>query len=73
MEQVARFCAAPDGVRIGWSSIGRGGPIVKAAHWMTHLEHDLCSPVWRPWVEAMSAGHRLVRYDQRGCGLSAAT
>lgn len=70
MEQVLRFCTAPDGVRIAWSSIGHGTPIVKAAHWMTHLEHDLRSPVWRPWVDALSAGHRLVRYDQRGCGLS---
>ena len=70
MEQTVRFCTAPDGVRIAWSSLGRGPAIVKTAHWMTHLEHDLRSPVWRPWVQAFSTGHRLVRYDQRGSGLS---
>ena len=43
---------------------------MKAANWLTHLEFDWRSPVWRHWVEALGSSHRLVRYDQRGCGLS---
>jgi pimeloyl-ACP methyl ester carboxylesterase len=37
---------------------------------MTNLENDLTSPVWRPWIEQMSAGRSLLRYDVRGFGLS---
>ena len=35
-----------------------------------HLERDWTSPVWRHWVEFLSQEHTLVRYDERGCGLS---
>jgi len=37
---------------------------------MTHLEYERESPVWRHWVRELSRGHTLVRYDERGCGLS---
>ena len=37
---------------------------------MTHLEFDWKSPVWRHWLEELGRGHTLVRYDERGCGLS---
>ena len=37
---------------------------------MTHLEYDRHSPVWRHWVRELSRGHTLIRYDERGCGLS---
>jgi len=43
---------------------------VKAGNWMTHLEFDRQSPVWRHWVRELSRGQTLVRYDERGCGLS---
>lgn len=70
LNQVIRFCQARDGVRIAYSTIGSGPPLVKAAHFLTHLEHDLRTPVWRPWLEELSDQHTLVRYDARGCGLS---
>lgn len=50
--------------------MGSGPPLIKAAHFLTHLEHDLRTPVWRPWLEELSQHHTLVRYDARGCGLS---
>lgn len=65
-----RFCRGDDGVRIAYAVTGSGPPLVKAANWMTHLGYDAASPVWRHWLSALSAGHRLVRYDERGCGLS---
>jgi pimeloyl-ACP methyl ester carboxylesterase/tRNA A-37 threonylcarbamoyl transferase component Bud32 len=69
-EQQIRFCTASDGVRIAYATIGRGPPLVKAANWLSHLEFDSKSPVWRPWIRALSRDHMFVRYDERGCGLS---
>jgi pimeloyl-ACP methyl ester carboxylesterase/DNA-binding CsgD family transcriptional regulator len=64
------FCTASDGRRLAYGVHGRGPPLVKAANWMTHLEHDWRSPVWRHWLEALGEHHTVVRYDERGCGLS---
>src|SRR4249920_3292753 len=64
------FCTAPDGVRLAYAVHGQGPPIVKAANWLTHLEHDWQSPVWRHWLGGVGAHHTVVRYDERGCGLS---
>jgi hypothetical protein len=49
------FCTAADGLGLAYGVHGNGPPIVKAANWMTHLEHDWQSPVWRHWLEAPSA------------------
>jgi len=68
--QKIRFCTAPDGIRIAIATIGSGPPLVRAAHWLSHVEHDLDSPVWRPWLLELSRHHTYIRYDQRGCGLS---
>ena len=70
MEQQIRFCGTEDGVRIAYATIGSGPPLVKVANWLSHLEFDWHSPVWRHWWEALAAGRCLVRYDERGCGLS---
>jgi pimeloyl-ACP methyl ester carboxylesterase len=70
VQQEIRFCTAPDGVRLAWTSDGRGPPMVKVANWLTHLEYDWESPVWRYWLEGLGQSHSLVRYDERGCGLS---
>jgi len=66
------FCQAHDGVRIAYAKSGDLGapPLVKPANWLTHLEFDWDSPVWRHWLAEMGRGHTLVRYDARGCGLS---
>ena len=70
LRQDVRFCSAADGTRIAVASIGAGPPLVRASHWLSHVEHDLESPVWRPWLRELSRRHTYVRYDQRGCGLS---
>jgi pimeloyl-ACP methyl ester carboxylesterase/DNA-binding winged helix-turn-helix (wHTH) protein len=69
-EQDIRFCAASDGVRLAYATMGDGPPLVKAANWLSHLVHDRESTVWRHWLAELSARYRLVRYDERGCGLS---
>ena len=70
LEQRIRFCTAPDGVRIAYATSGTGPPLVKPANWITHLEYDWESPVWRHWLRELSRDHTLLRYDERGCGLS---
>jgi len=70
LRQQLRFCTAPDGTRIATAAIGSGPPLLRAAHWLSHVEHDLNSPVWRPWLAELSSHHTYIRYDQRGCGLS---
>ncbi|HEX6516550.1 MAG TPA: alpha/beta fold hydrolase [Nocardioidaceae bacterium] len=70
LEQQIRFCGTRDGVTLAYACSGSGPPLVKAANWMTHVDHDWNSAVWRHWLVALSRHHRLVRYDERGCGLS---
>ena len=70
MEQEIRFCTSPDGTTIAWAKHGSGPPLVKAGNWLTHLEFDWQSPVWRHWMEGLGERHTLIRYDERGCGLS---
>ncbi|MGL6159450.1 MAG: alpha/beta fold hydrolase [Microbulbifer sp.] len=68
--QEVRFCTANDGVRIAYASVGEGPPIIKAANWLTHIEHDWEAPIWSPLFRNLAADHRFVRYDERGNGLS---
>lgn len=70
MEQTIRFCTTEDGIRIAYATIGSGLPIVRPGHWLTHLEHDLKSPVFSHFVRGLSEQHQFVRYDPRGTGLS---
>ena len=70
LRQQIRFVKATDGVQLAWAQSGRGPTLVKAANWLTHLEYELRSPVWRHWLEFLSKNFRLVRYDERGCGMS---
>ena len=65
-----RYLRASDGVRLAWAESGSGPTLVKAATWLTHLEHDVESPVWHHWTSFLSEHFRYVRYDERGCGMS---
>lgn len=64
------FCGTVDGVRLAYAVSGSGPPLVKTSNWLTHVDHDWTSPVWNHWWQALSARHTLVRYDERGTGLS---
>lgn len=70
LRQDIRFCTSFDGTRIAYSSVGDGPPLAKAANWLSHIEHEWDSPVWKHWIHAIAQRHRLVRWDERGCGLS---
>jgi DNA-binding winged helix-turn-helix (wHTH) protein/pimeloyl-ACP methyl ester carboxylesterase len=68
--QEVHFCTAADGVRIAYALAGQGQPLVKAANWLNHLEYDWQSPIWSHLLHALAAEHQLIRYDERGNGLS---
>jgi pimeloyl-ACP methyl ester carboxylesterase/AraC-like DNA-binding protein len=69
-KQLVRYCNAHDGTRLAFSAVGEGPPLVKAANWLNHLQNDWKSPVWRHWLQHLTSGHCLVRYDERGTGMS---
>lgn len=68
--QRVRFCRSADGTDIALATSGNGYPLVRAGHWLTHLEHDWHSPIWRPLLNELNRHFRVTRYDQRGNGLS---
>ena len=69
-QQQIKFCKTTDGVKLAYASAGSGPPLVKAAHWLTHVQFDPDSPVWHPWIREFSKHHQYIRYDERGFGLS---
>ncbi len=67
--QDVRFAKSKDGVSLAWTAIGDGPVLVKAPNWISHLELD-----WRTinggWLADLARQYRLIRFDQRGNGLS---
>lgn len=70
MAQSVRYLKTRDGVRLAWATLGKGVALVKTGNWLSHLNYDLESPVWRHWIEFFSNNYRFIRYDERGCGMS---
>ena len=68
--QRVAYCRSRDGTGIAYAVSGDGYPVLRAGHWLTHLEHDWNSPIWRPILDMLDSKHKVVRYDQRGNGLS---
>ncbi|MFZ3584445.1 alpha/beta fold hydrolase [Loktanella sp. DJP18] len=69
-EQRIGFCNVRDGTKIAFATVGQGPPLVKAANWLTHIEHDWNTPIWGACFAEIARGRTFVRYDERGCGLS---
>jgi pimeloyl-ACP methyl ester carboxylesterase/DNA-binding winged helix-turn-helix (wHTH) protein len=68
--QEIRYGTTSDGIRLAYATTGSGPPLVKASNWLTHLDVEWGSPIWRHWYSALSQHHRLLRYDERGNGMS---
>ena len=68
--QAVTFLRTSDGVHLAVASAGSGPPLVKTANWLNHLEFDWQSPVWSPLFQRLAGQCRLIRYDERGMGLS---
>ena len=69
-KQDIRFCRTIDGVRIAYSTMGHGPPVVIPPQLVTHLEADLVEGPLGDVYKALARHHTLVRFDMRGTGLS---
>ncbi len=69
-EQRIGFCKVQDGTKIAFATVGQGPPLVKAANWLTDIEHDWNTPIWGACFAEIARRRTFVRYDERGCGLS---
>lgn len=70
LSQEIRFSRGPDGVRLAYASHGHGPPLLVVSCWLSHLQHDWQSPVWRHFLDDLGTISTLIRYDERGFGLS---
>jgi pimeloyl-ACP methyl ester carboxylesterase/DNA-binding CsgD family transcriptional regulator len=68
--QEIRFTRGRDGTRLAFASHGAGPPLIVVSCWLSHLQHDWESPVWRHFLEDLGELSTLVRYDERGFGMS---
>jgi pimeloyl-ACP methyl ester carboxylesterase/DNA-binding CsgD family transcriptional regulator len=67
--QPIRFCTSRD-TRLAYAICGSGPTLMRAPHWMSSINLEGDSPVWRHWLTLLARQHTLIRFDQRGCGLS---
>ncbi len=68
--QEVRFCRSADGVTIAYAVHGSGPPLVIDACWLSHLQYDWESPVWRHYLTELGKIATVIRFDERGHGLS---
>jgi pimeloyl-ACP methyl ester carboxylesterase/DNA-binding winged helix-turn-helix (wHTH) protein len=69
-EQKIEFFTTSDGVRIAYHIAGQGPALVRTIHWLNHLDFEWKTPLRRQWLSEIMRHHTLLRYDQRGSGLS---
>jgi DNA-binding winged helix-turn-helix (wHTH) protein/pimeloyl-ACP methyl ester carboxylesterase len=69
-EQEVQFFTTSDGVRIAYTLGGSGPPLVRAIDWLNHLDFEWKNPYRRQWFSQIMGHNTLLRYDQRGSGLS---
>jgi pimeloyl-ACP methyl ester carboxylesterase len=70
LKQEVRYCTAPDGARLAYAKVGSGPPLMRAGHYMSHLEYDWELSIYRHYLLQLAKSFSLVRYDARGNGLS---
>ena len=68
--QDIRFARSADGVGIAYAVHGSGPPLLIDACWLSHLQFDWQSPVWRHFLVELGRVATVIRYDERGHGLS---
>jgi pimeloyl-ACP methyl ester carboxylesterase len=68
--QEVRFCRSADGVRIAYAVHGSGPPLLISTCWLSHLQYDWDSPVWRHFLADLGRFATIIRFDERGYGLS---
>jgi pimeloyl-ACP methyl ester carboxylesterase/DNA-binding CsgD family transcriptional regulator len=68
--QDIRFARSTDGTGIAYAVHGSGPPLLIDACWLSHLQFDWQSPVWRHYLLELGRVATVIRYDERGHGLS---
>jgi pimeloyl-ACP methyl ester carboxylesterase/DNA-binding CsgD family transcriptional regulator len=68
--QDIRFARSADGVGIAYAVHGSGPPLLIDSCWLSHLQFDWQSPVWRHYLDGLGRVATVIRYDERGHGLS---
>jgi len=69
-EGEVRYCTTEDGVRIAYTETGEGTPLVSCPHLFESFTLDHLFPPLAEIRRRFGEGHRVVRYDMRGTGLS---
>ena len=69
-DQEIQFFTTSDGVRIAYNIGGQGPLLVRTIHWLNHLDFEWKTPLRRQWLSEIMQHNTLLRYDQRGSGLS---
>ena len=70
LQQHVQYCCSQDGTKIAWADVGEGPPVFKAPNYLNHIEYEWGNPIWGPFLAEFARSNRLVRFDQRGNGLS---
>jgi pimeloyl-ACP methyl ester carboxylesterase len=74
MKQEIRYCRTSDGVRLAWSVVGLGPPLVRCGRWFTHLEYEWAhaSKLFggTALLQDLAREFQVLRYDARGNGMS---
>ncbi|MCH8815246.1 MAG: adenylate/guanylate cyclase domain-containing protein [Chloroflexi bacterium] len=65
-----QYAKTSDGVNIAYWTIGEGVPFVHMPAPYSHAELEWQMPECRRWYESLAAHRNLIRYDNRGYGLS---
>jgi pimeloyl-ACP methyl ester carboxylesterase/DNA-binding winged helix-turn-helix (wHTH) protein len=68
--QQIEFAQTRDSAKLAYAIVGTGMPVVRAAHWMTHLHWDWRTPLLASLFAHFTSKYRYLRYDGRGYGLS---
>jgi pimeloyl-ACP methyl ester carboxylesterase/DNA-binding CsgD family transcriptional regulator len=59
-----------EGLRLAYSTLGEGPPIVFGPRWVSHLEEEWADPRQRAFYLEVARTHQVLRFDRLGCGLS---
>jgi len=72
MQPRIEYATTADGVSIAYTSVGNGIPLVNpppALPW-SNIQEEWNIPEWRHYYDHLAESFRIIRYDNRGSGLS---
>src|SRR3990172_8613162 len=71
MEPQIKYAKTADGVSIAYCGLGEGEPLVSMPNPpLSHIQLEWQFPQTRHWYQRLAEKRKLVRYDNRGSGLS---